>query len=145
MVGRPTVMTPEVVAKLEQAFAIDATVEEACSYADISRDAFYDYLKKNPDFSDRIGDLRQKPILKARQTIVKSLDNPTSAQWYLSRKRKNEFAERVEQTGKDGGPIEYEDSEVVRRLTEQLNAIHRGTSVPSDGTPTSAVDTEAQN
>jgi hypothetical protein len=103
--GRPTVMTPEIVAKLEQAFAIDATVEEACSYADISRDAFYDHLKREPRFSDRIAELRQRPVLKARQTVVKSLDTPQGAQWYLARKRKNEFAERLENTGADGVPL----------------------------------------
>lgn len=100
--ARPTVVTPEVVAKLEQAFAIDATVAEACSYADISRDSFYDYLKREPAFSDRIEELRQRPVLKARQTIVKSLDNPSRAQWYLGRKAKREFAERTELTGADG-------------------------------------------
>jgi hypothetical protein len=102
LAGRPTVMTPETVAKLEQAFAIDATVEEACSYAEISRDAFYDYLKKEPTFSDRIAELRERPVLKARQTIVKSLDQPQHAQWYIARKKKKEFAERIENTGADG-------------------------------------------
>lgn len=103
--GRPTVMTSEVVIKLEQAFAIDATVEEACSYAEISRNTFYEYLKKNPEFQDRIDDLRNRPILKARQTIVKSLDNPQQAQWYLERKKKREFAQRNEHTGADGEPL----------------------------------------
>ena len=103
--GRPTVMTSDVIAKLEQAFAIDATVVEACSYAEISRDAFYDYLKKEPTFSDRIEDLRNRPILKARQTIVKNLEQPEGAKWYLERKRKNEFAQRQEFTGKDGADL----------------------------------------
>lgn len=103
--GRPTVMTSDVVIKLEQAFAIDATVEEACSYAEISRNTFYEYLKKNPEFQDRIDDLRNRPILKARQTIVKSLDNPNQAQWYLERKKKREFAQRNEYTGADGEPL----------------------------------------
>lgn len=94
--GRPTAITPEVIAKLEQAFAIDATVEEACSYAEVSRDAFYDHLKVNPAFSDRIAELRERPILKARQTIVKHLDNPSQAQWYIERKRRQEFSTRVE-------------------------------------------------
>lgn len=104
-VGRPTVMTTEVILKLEQAFAIDATVEEACSYAEIGRNTFYEYLKKNPEFQDRIDDLRQRPILKARQTIAKALENPVHAQWYIERKRKKEFSQRVEQTGADGSPL----------------------------------------
>ena len=89
--GRPTVMTPQVVAKLEEAFAIDASVAEACFYADISRDAYYDFLKISPQFSDRVEALRQKPILKARQTIVRGLDEPANAKWYLEKKKSTEF------------------------------------------------------
>ncbi len=95
--GRPTVITESAIAKLEQAFAIDASVEEACSYADISRDAFYDHLKKEPKFSDRIADLRNRPVLKARQTAVQKLsENYGNAMDYLSRKRKDEFSTRSE-------------------------------------------------
>lgn len=97
-VGRPTIMTVETVTKLEQAFAIDCTVEEACSYAEISRNTFYEYLKKEPSFQDRIDDLRQRPILKARQTVVKSLDNPVHAFNYLSKKKKDEFGNNLDLT-----------------------------------------------
>lgn len=102
--GRPTVFTPETVMKLEQAFAIDCTVEEACSYAEISRQSFYEHIKRNPEFTDRIEDLRQRPVLKARQTIVKSLDNPQHAFEYLKRKRKKEFGDSKDITS-DGKAI----------------------------------------
>jgi len=97
-------MTDEAVRKLEEAFAIDATVGEACFYAEISRDTYYRWIKENPDLSDKFERLREKPILKARQTVVNALDSPKDAQWYLERKRKREFAQRVEQTGEDGEP-----------------------------------------
>jgi len=96
--GRPSKMTPDVIAKLEQAFAIDCSVEEACSYADIGRDTFYDYIKLKPQFSDRIDELRQRPVLKARQAVVKSLDNPQHAFEYLKRKRKKEFGDGLDVT-----------------------------------------------
>lgn len=104
-------MTPETVAKLEQAFAIDASVEEACSYAEISRNAFYDYLKINPAFNDRMADLRNRPILAARQRVVKGVtENYQNAMDYLKRKKVDEFGDRVrsEHTGKDGGAIKIE-------------------------------------
>jgi hypothetical protein len=101
-VGRPHVVTDEAVAQLVIAFSIDATVVEACALADISRDAFYDYLKLNPDFSDRIARLREKPVLKARQTVVNNLTDPEIAFKYLERKRKSEFAARTELTGASG-------------------------------------------
>jgi mevalonate kinase len=115
--GRPTVMTPEVIGKLEQAFAIDASVEEACSFADISRDAFYDYLKKDPKYSDRIAALREKPILKARNTVVAKIgDSYANAMDYLSRKRKSEFATRSEITGNEGGPIKVDIQEQLAKV-----------------------------
>jgi len=39
--GRPTKMTPEVIAKLEYAFAISCTDQQACIYAEISVDTLY--------------------------------------------------------------------------------------------------------
>lgn len=112
-VGRPTVFTPELVTKLEQAFAIDASVEEACSYAEISRNAFYEYLKRNPQFNDRINDLRQRPVLLARQTAIKKIpESYQNAIDYLKRKRKTEFSERTELSGPDGNPIQIEGVEI---------------------------------
>lgn len=98
-VGRPTVVTPEVVLKLEQAFAIDCTVVEACSYANIARNTFYEYLKANPQFQDRIDELRERPVLKARQTVVNSLGDAHNAFKYLERKRKGEFGNSLELSG----------------------------------------------
>ncbi len=104
-VGRPSVMTATVVRKLETAFAIDATAEEACSFAGISRDTFYNFLKEKPEFSDKIDGLRQQPILKARQTIVESLDNSNEAKWYLERKLKKEFSPRQELGNAESQPF----------------------------------------
>lgn len=91
-VGRPTVDTPELRQKIEEATALDASIEEVAFYADISRETYYQLIKKDKDFSDRLDALRQRPVLKARQTINKALDNPHDAQWYLERKRRKEFA-----------------------------------------------------
>jgi hypothetical protein len=53
-------------------------------------------LEKNPYLVDRFEALRQRPFLKARQTISKSLDQPEHAKWYLERKKKKEFGYRME-------------------------------------------------
>lgn len=95
-------MTQDVITKLEHAFAIDATVEEACSYAEIARETFYNYLEKNPKFSDRIADLRNRPILAARQRAVQGVkENYTNAMDYLKRKKKLEFGDSVDVTSKN--------------------------------------------
>lgn len=117
--GRPTVFTPETIGKLEYAAAIDCTIQEMASYAGINRDTLYSKLQDDKDFSDRINALRDKPVLKARETIVKSLDNPQDAHWYLERKRKAEFAQRVEQTGADGKDL-VSSSEIESKAEEAV-------------------------
>ena len=91
-------LTPETVKKLEEAFAIDSTVEEACFYADISRQTYYQWIKAHPKLADRFEALRENPILKARQTIAKSLDDPNIARWYLEKKKRKEFGNSLDLT-----------------------------------------------
>jgi len=86
--GRPTVMTPAVLDKLRQAFLFGATKEEACAFADIGQETLYDYLKRNPEYSNTIEKYKKEPILKAKVTVVRELDDPKNAQWYLERRAK---------------------------------------------------------
>lgn len=96
--GRPTVMTPEVVSKLEQAFSMGCSDLEACLFADISKQALYDYQEKNPEFADRKAMLKQKMIFKARSVIAEALNNKdeNTAKWLLERKLKDEFSTKTE-------------------------------------------------
>lgn len=91
-VGRPTVFTEEVLKKLEEAFSLGCTDKEACLLANISPASLYNYQNENPEFIERKELLKQDPILKARQTVIKALDDPEHAEWYLERKRKGEFS-----------------------------------------------------
>jgi hypothetical protein len=112
-----TKLTPQVVKKLEEAFAMDSPVSEACLYAGISRTTYYEWIKLNPELANRFEELRDKPVLKARATIVKGLDNVGTAQWYIERKRKAEFTSRQEHTGADGAPL----VELTETLKEIIN------------------------
>ncbi len=94
--GQPTVVTDEVITLLEQAFSLDCSVLEACRLSNIAKSTYYNFLKRYPEYVDRFKELREDPILKARQTIVNDLDNTDTAKWYLERKKKAEFAQRHE-------------------------------------------------
>lgn len=90
-------MTPEVLLKLEQAFAVGASDLEACFYADISKSALYNYQNDNPEFVERKEKLKERPVLLARQTVVKALASDSGlAMNFLTRKAKREFSERIE-------------------------------------------------
>ena len=91
--GRPATVTPETVAKLKQGFSIGFTDRECCIYCDISTDAFYRFLKKNPELRILFDELKEKPVLKAKLTIANALNQEQTAKWYLERKRRDEFGE----------------------------------------------------
>jgi hypothetical protein len=96
-VGRPSEMSESKVKKLEEAAAMDCTIEEMCLYANISKTTYYNWLEKHPELVDRIEILRNEPFLLARQTIVKAIkENPQYAFEYMKRKKKNEFSDKQE-------------------------------------------------
>jgi len=104
--GRPLFNGKDVeltLSKLEAAFSIGCTDEEACLQADISVDALYRYERENLEFRKRKVLLKEKLILIARSnfskvmTEVDASNNPTPralemSKWYAERKRKAEFS-----------------------------------------------------
>lgn len=101
-VGRPTVITPQIIDKLEEAFSNGATDLEACFIAGIGKTTLYDYCKEHEDFAERKEALKDLVKYQAKKNIVDKIkdgDVPIS-QWYLSRKAKDDgFSERLETEG----------------------------------------------
>ena len=108
--GRPTIMTDETVKKLKEGFSQGFSVDNACIWADISKQTFYDYCKKNPNFLDYCRSLQKKPLIKSILVINKALNDGdvSTAKWYAERKAKDEFSLRQELTGEDGEPIKQD-------------------------------------
>lgn len=106
--GRHSVVTPDVVGKLEEAFSIGCSDLEACLFAGISKQALYDFQARTLGYADRKAMLKEKLVLKARSVIANSLNNKdeNTAKWYLERKKKDEFGTRTEVTGKDGETLQ---------------------------------------
>ena len=114
--GRPTSMTPETIAKLDEVFSIGGSDEEACFYANIGKTTLYNYQQEHPEFVERKEALKERPVLKARQTVVQKLgESYSNAMDYLSRKRKLEFSARSELTGANGGPLEISGVDITVR------------------------------
>lgn len=96
--SRPTEKTEDVIRKIEEAAALDCTIEEMAFFANIHRATLYRWIKEDQELSYRIDELKNTPVLKARQTVVSSLTNPEHAFKYLERKRKKEFGNNVDIT-----------------------------------------------
>ena len=97
-VGRPTVMTEEVLQKLEYAFMRGLTDLEACLYADIGTTTLYNYCEENPEFRERKEELKQHPTAKARLNVTEAIENGNEelSKWWLERKAKDEFSTKQE-------------------------------------------------
>lgn len=127
--GRPTVMTEEVIGKIEQVAALDGSVQEMALYAGVDYTTVYDYLNKNEAFAKKIALLRETPVLKARQTIVRALQDPAYAFKYVEKKRRKEFGNALDITsdGKQLGtpvlgalPTEDDKKSVVHGILADL-------------------------
>jgi hypothetical protein len=94
--SRPSVITHDVVRKLEQAFRSGLTIEEACRTSGIARSTYYRQLEVSEGFSDKMARSQDYLILIARHTICKAIEdgNIRAAKWYLERKHPEEFSLR---------------------------------------------------
>lgn len=101
-VGRPTVMTEEMIRKLELLFAKGLTDREACLIADLSPSTLYDYCTANPEFAERKELLKEQIKTQAKlnvaEAIVEKKDIDMS-KWYLERKARDEFSTKQEISG----------------------------------------------
>lgn len=106
--GRPPIDRQKALRYLVEAFKLDATDEEACSYAGVSKAWYYEEMKKNDEFSDQIRRAQRYPFLMAKGSVVGAMetgDNITGLK-YLERRQKKLFSPRVEVTGEDGDAVQ---------------------------------------
>lgn len=113
----------KIIAKCAEHWAIGGNDAEASTYANVSASSLCRYLQAHPDIAEYRDRLQQNPFIKARKTIHKSLDNPQFAFEYMKRKKKDEFSERNELTGKDGLAIKISDDELKQNIADKLAGI----------------------
>ena len=105
-IGRPREITPAIVQQLERSFQAGLNISEACVANNVARSTFYDYLKYDKSFSDRISVLRTKPQIKAKLNIANAINEGdiSTSKWYLE-KTSDEFA--VKNKHEISGSVEH--------------------------------------
>lgn len=88
-------LTPDAIRKLEEVFSLDASTNEIAFYLDVSVQTLYNWRKREPKLFERLDRLKEKPVLKARNTILRNLDDPQHAKWYMEKKAKG-FTQKQE-------------------------------------------------
>lgn len=115
--ARPTKMTPETIAKLEEAFLLGCGDVEACLFANITKTTLYNYQLNNPEFVDRKEQLKENPIFLARRSVISAMTTDGDlALKFLERRKREEFSQRIQTEigGIDGAPIQH--SHAVRYI-----------------------------
>lgn len=126
--GRPSKLSVEIINKLKEAFAIGAGVEEACYYAEIDKGTYYNWIKDNEQLFNEFERLKQKPILKARQEVIKGLEgNPEFALKYLSKKKRDEFGDSFDVTS-NGETISNVKVEILNKYEDIKDSSNECTS-----------------
>lgn len=114
-IGRPTKMTLEVVGKLSTAFRDDFTIEEACRYAGIHKDTYYEECKRNPVFADEMLRQQDYPLTAAKNKLVREMQSPladgTLALKFLERRQRDRYTPKTIQEHQGAIAVSYADLE----------------------------------
>lgn len=95
--GRPSKYTPATVSLLLVAFNNGYNVEEACAYAGIAKQTYYDWEKHKTGFLDAMTRAKQMPNRKAKENILGAMaeGDVNASKWWLER-RDPEFKSKTE-------------------------------------------------
>ena len=88
--GRPKVITPEVVQKLEDLLSQDVSIESACKFVWISERAYYYECEDNPDFLQKMEKAQEYVKILAWRTISKAIrdGDVSTARWLMEKRDK---------------------------------------------------------
>lgn len=126
--GRPSSLNSNTVQKLEEAIKCGSTVEDACSYANISRSTYYNYLNTNMAFLDKMNSAKIYLKFKSKLVVMKAIEKNDlkTAKWYLE-KYDAQTVEQVElpqeQITKE--EITVEDVAKIQAALDAINGVGR--------------------
>ena len=97
--ARPTKMNETVVGKLEEIFRIYWTIQEACSQAGIDTSTYHDWVKKYPEFSNRMSAARDYAFIVARKTLFNAASQGSEkAAVEILKRRDKRYNDKIDQT-----------------------------------------------
>ena len=101
-------------------------VASACKQAGISRFTFYEWYKNDPDFAEKVDDVKELQKDFAESLILKKMKegDTTMIIFYAKTRMKDRgYVERQEVTGADGKPLVSEAKVDLSKLTEEQRSV----------------------
>ena len=105
--GRPSVITPDVLSKLEAAFCNDFTDQQAFEHAGISSATYYRWLKQNEEFRERMLRAQSYPVTLAKRALIAAIKEGDGklALRYLERRQPERYRCKIESMSLSPIPI----------------------------------------
>lgn len=131
--GRPSIISNEIITRIEESLLAGNYIETACAHAGISRDTYYEWKKRGEEseeenlfslFADTIKKARAESEARNVFNIQKAANSGTwqASAWWLERSFPERWGRKTEVTGPNRGPIQVEVSrqELTERILELL-------------------------
>lgn len=84
--------------KILEGAAKGFNITETALYIGVWRQTLRDWFLADKEFYNHFLQLQDRPVLKAKETVEKSLSKPEYAFKYLSKKRPKEFGDKIDVT-----------------------------------------------
>jgi len=111
--GRRTKATDGRVEGILNALRAGSTRRAAAAFGEIDRATFYRWLDSDASFRDSVEKAEGAAEFRFTAQVAKAATTGTwqAAAWWLERRHPEDYAlkQRMEMTGKDGGPMEHKD------------------------------------
>lgn len=117
--GRPTVLTPETITKLEAILKIGGTIQQACGYAEIGESTYHANINTNESFKRKMDSAKYFADIAAKNIVVDKIINDkdlATAKWWLE---KREYATSIK------AGVSVDDGEREIKLILDIPSIER--------------------
>jgi hypothetical protein len=107
----------EVIRTLEPFFKLGCNPKKACEYAGIPYTTVATWLQDDEELRMKVTAWQHEVSNQARQVLAKQIseNNPAISLEWMKRKEKDEFSDRQEHTGPEGGAIELKGVDISIR------------------------------
>lgn len=87
-VGKLTAYNPTTIAKFVVAFNNGYNITEACHYAGVHRDTYYEWLKQHPEFVVKVDEAKLMLNRKSKEVVSEAIQagDINAARWHLERR-----------------------------------------------------------
>ena len=115
----------KVITDLKYALSNDYTLLQACRYARINPDTYYEWSKASDEFKLEMEAAKDNMLTLARKTIHKAVKNGDArlSLDYLERREPNVYGKKTQVTGENGEPIQI--NHVLTSLLKEIDGNDR--------------------